>query len=367
MKLFNLVLSTLIPIMTATASDIPFYLGTYTNTPASQGIYRGTLNTETGALSPLTLAAATKNPSFLAFSPDRKFLYSVNETAVGAANSFRVEADGQLTHLNEQPSEGGAPCHLSVDPSGRNVLVANYSGGNVIVFPLQPDGSLGARTAIVPFSGKSAHPQRQDKPHAHSIYADADNHFVYACDLGTDSVWTFKFDPARGTLTPTDPPAGKVAPGAGPRHLAFAANGKIVYSINELDLTVTVFSRNPATGSLTAIQAITTLPEGASREGTSTAEIALHPNGRWLYASNRGHDSITVYAVAPDGKLSWVDNTPALVQQPRSFAIDPSGQWIVAAGQGDGKVAVLKIDPATGKLSATKNTLTTGAPVCVLF
>lgn len=370
MKLLQPILSILCTIMltsTTLASDIPFYLGTYTNTPPSQGIYLGTLNTNTGALGTLTLAGTIKNPSFVALSPNRRFLYAVAESPEGSVTAFRIEADGKLSLLNTQSSEGAAPCHLTVDSSGKNVLVANYNGGNVIVFPVQADGSLGVRTAIVPYTGTSIHPQRQNKPHAHSIYPSTDNRFVYSCDLGTDSIWSFRFDPAQGTLTPTEPPAAKVAPGAGPRHLAFSADGSFVYVINEMNLTVTTFARDAKTGALTELQTVTTMPEGAPREGVSTAAIVLHPNGRWLYASNRGHDSITIYAVGNDGKLTWIDNTPAQVKIPRCFAIDPTGQWIIATGQNDSAIAVLRIAPATGKLSSTDHKAAVGTPVCVVF
>ncbi len=369
MKLFTPLLSILTTLltMTATATDVRFYLGTYTNTPPSQGIYLGVFNTETGQLGPITLAAPAKNPSYIALSPNRRFLYAVTEAPEGAVSSFRVEADGKLTFLNTRSAEGAAPCHLSVDATGKNVLVANYNGGNVISFPVEADGSLGARTAMIAYTGSSVNAQRQSKPHAHSIYADADNRRVYSCDLGTDSVWIFQFDPARGTLTPNEPAAFKGTPGAGPRHLALAPNDKFYYLINEMALTVSVLARDEKTGALTEVQTISTMPEGVSREGTSTAAIKLHPNGRWLYASNRGHDSITLYAVGTDGKLTYVDNAPAGVQVPRDFSIDPSGQWILATGQKDGKVAVLRIDPATGKLSLTDQSATVGTTVCVLF
>lgn len=369
MKFLNPLLSifTALSIMTASASDVRFYLGTYTNTPPSQGIYLGVFDTETGKLGPIRLAAPAKNPSFVALSPDRRFLYAVTEAAEGSVSSFRVEADGKLTFLNTRPAEGAAPCHVSVDATGRNVLVANYNGGNVISFPVEADGSLGARSAMIAYTGSSVNPQRQSKPHAHSIYPDGDNRRVYSCDLGTDSVWIFQFDPARGTLTPNEPAAFKGTPGAGPRHLALAPNGKFYYLINEMALTVSVLARDGKTGALTEVQTITTMPEGASREGTSTAAIKLHPNGRWLYASNRGHDSITLYAVDTDGKLTFVDNAPAGVQVPRDFSIDPSGKWIIATGQKDGKVAVLQVDPATGKLSLTDQSATVGTPVCVVF
>jgi 6-phosphogluconolactonase len=364
--LLPLTLSVLMTV-SSLASDATFYLGTYTKSGKSKGIYVGKLDTETGKLGAVELAGEAKSPSFVALSPNQKSLYASLEDGGGSVGAFAVGADGKLKALNIQPSGGAGACHVWVDTTGKNVLAANYGGGSIIVFQTKPDGSLGERTAFVQFEGSGPDKGRQAKPHGHSIYTDATNKFVYSCDLGTDNVWIFKFDAEKGTLTPANPPSGKVPPGAGPRHFALSADGKHAYANNEMGLSVTAFSRDPATGSLTAMQTLPTLPEGANPKGVSTAEIFIHPTGKWLYVSNRAHDTIAVYAIGADGRLTWIENAPAAVKVPRGFGIDPSGKWMVTAGQDDNRIAVLKIDPATGKLSATDQSAEVGSPVCVLF
>lgn len=346
-------------------SEIPFYLGTYTNASGSKGIYLGRLDTETGKLAPLTLAAESRNPGFLAFSPGRKFLYVAMEDKESAVGAFRVNPDGTLAFLNQQPSGGAAACHVSVDATGRNVFVANYSGGNMACFRTNPDGSLGERTALVQFSDPV--PDRKKKSNGHAVYTDSSNRFVYACDLGTDQVWIFAFDAEKGSLAPLSPPSAGTPAGTGPRHLAIHPDGKFVYVNNEYGMSVTVFSRDPGTGALAELQNISTLPEGSPREKVSTAEIFFHPSGKWLYVSNRGHNSIASYSVGEDGRLALLEIVPLGVDHPRSFAIDPSGRWLIAAGMNSNKITVLKLDPATGKLSPTGETLDVPSPACVLF
>jgi len=350
------------------AKEVSFYVGTYTDHSTRQGIYRGMLDTDTGKLGPLTLAAQVKNPNFLALSPDGKFLYAAEGVAhqqmVGA---FAVEADGSLLALNEEPSGGEDTCHVAVDRTGRNVLVANYGSGSIACFRIKPDGSVGERTALIAFTGSGPNQARQKSPHAHSIYVSPDNAFVYACDLGTDRIWIFKLDAAHGTLTPNDPPSAQVPPGAGARHLVFSRDGRFVYVANEMGLSVTVFARNISDGSLTPLQTVPTLPPGTPAKDATVAEIALSPTGQWLYVSNRGCDTISVFAIDADGKLTLMQNAPALVKMPRHFALDPAGQWLITAGQKDNRIAVLKIDPKTGQLSATDQSATVGSPVCVLF
>lgn len=351
----------------ALAADATFYLGTYTKSGKSKGIYVGKLDTATGKLGAVELAGEAKSPSFVALSPNQKFLYASIEDGGGAVGAFAVGADGKLTTLNTMPSGGAGACHVWVDATGKNVLTANYGGGSIAVFQTRADGSLAERTAFVQFEGSGPDARRQEKPHGHAIYTDAANKFVYACDLGTDNVWTFKFDADKGTLSPANPAAGKVPPGAGPRHLALHPNGKFAYVNNEMALSVTAFSRDTTTGALTVLHTLPTVPEGTERKGLSTAEIFTHPTGKWLYVSNRGHDTIAVYAIGTDGKLAVVEYAPAQVKVPRGFGIDPTGRWLITAGQNDDRIAVLKIDPATGKLSATDQSAEVGSPVCVLF
>ncbi len=354
--------------MTALCQDARFYLGTNTGKTDSKGIFTGVLDTRTGALGGVELAAEANNPSFLALAPGGKFLFAALESAGGAVGAFRIGADGRLTSLNTAPSGGNGACHVSVDQAGRHVLVANYGGGNISCLPIQSDGSVGPATAFVQFSGSGPHPGRQQKSYAHAIYTDAVDTFVYACDLGSDKVWSFRYDKAAGTLTPTDPAAGLVPPGGGPRHLAIHPGGRFAYANNEMGLSVTAFSRNPATGILTALQTVPTSEKlTGPTDGVSTAEIICHPSGKWLYVSSRGDDIIAVYAIAPDGKLTLLENAPAGVQIPRGMGLDPTGQWLVVAGQKDNRLTVLKIDPTTGKLTPTGQSVETPSPICVVF
>lgn len=349
------------------AADGTFYLGTYTKSGKSKGIYVGKLDTETGKLGPVELAGEAKSPSFVALSPNQKFLYASIEDGGGSVGAFAVGADGKLKALNTLPSGGGGACHAWVDATGKNVFTANYGGGSIAVFQTKADGSLAERTAFVQFEGSGPDSRRQEKPHGHSIYTDAANKFVYSCDLGTDNVWIFKLDAEKGSLTPATPPSGKVPPGAGPRHLALHPNGKFAYVNNEMGLSVTAFSVDTASGALTPLHTLPTVPEGTDPKGVSTAEIFTHPTGKWLYVSNRAHDTIAVYAIGADGRLTWIENAPAQVKVPRGFGIDPTGKWLITAGQNDDRIAVLKIDPATGRLTATDQSAEVGSPVCVLF
>ncbi len=349
------------------AADATFYLGTYTKPGKSQGIYVGKLDTETGKLGPLKLAAEAQNPSFVTLSRNGKFLYAAIEAAGGAVGAFAVQSDGTLVALNQVSTGGAGACHVWVDSTGGTVFAANYGGGSIAAFPVKADATLGERSAFVQFEGSGPDLRRQEKPHAHSIYTGPANLFVYSPDLGTDNIWIFKFDEATSTLTPAQPPSGKVPPGSGPRHFAIHPNGKFAYANNEMGLSVTAFLRDRASGALKEIETVSTLPAGAARAGVSTAEIFCHPTGKWLYVSNRAHDTVAVYAVAADGKLTRIENAPAGVKVPRGFAIDPSGRWLIAGGQDDNRIAVHKIDPATGKLTLTSETAEVGSPVCVLF
>ncbi len=368
MSLVKALVFLLISGQNALMGDERVYVGTMTDHSTSQGIYFVNLETATGKLGPVNLAFDLKNPNFLALSLDRKFLYAAISTPGGSAvNAFAVQPDGSLKLLNERPSGGEGACHVSVDATGRNVFVANYAGGDIACFQTKPDGSLDQRTAFATFTGSGPNPTRQKKPYAHSIYPDPENKHVYACDLGSDSIWGFKFDAAHGTLTPLDPPAAKVPPGSGPRHLAFHPNGKFVYVANEMGHTIDTFSRDPASGRLTAIQNISTLPLTTDDKDVTVAEIACHPTGKWLYVSNRGCDTITQFEIGTDGKLKFVQTVPSVVKFPRSFAIDPSGQWMIAAGQKDNRIIVLKIDAVTGELTPTDQIADIPTPVCVLF
>ncbi|HEX8916423.1 MAG TPA: lactonase family protein [Humisphaera sp.] len=359
----------------ARAADAPLrvYFGTYTG-KVSKGVYVSTFDPATGKLSEPELAGETKSPSFLAIHPNKKFLYAVGEVGefngkkTGTVSAFAIDpATGKLTLLNTQSSGGTGPAHVSLAKDATHVLVANYGGGSVAALPVKADGSLAEPSAVVQHTGHGPNPSRQKEPHAHSINASPDGRFALAADLGLDKVFVYKLDPAKGALTPNDPPAGISPPGSGPRHLAFHPNGKLAFVINELTSTLTSFAYDAEKGALTEIQTLSTLPEGGHK-GNSTAEVVVHPNGKFVYGSNRGHDSIAAFAVdGATGKLTPLGQTPAGVKVPRNFSIDPSGTWLLAAGQSSNTVAVFKIDPATGKLTETGNPVSVPACVCIRF
>lgn len=351
------------------------YFGTYTG-EKSQGVYVSRLDRATGALTPPELAAATPSPSFLAVHPSRQYLYAVNEVRdfrgepVGSVSAFTIDAaSGKLTALNAQGSGGNGPAHLVVDRAGKNVLVANYGGGSVAVLPVGADGTLKPASAVVQHTGSSVHPKRQTKPYAHSINVDPANRFAYAADLGLDKVLIYRFDADKGSLVANDPPFASVQPGAGPRHFAFHPKGRFAYVINELLLTVTAFSHDGKSGALTELQTISTLPPGQAVEASySTAEVQVHPSGTFLYGSNRGHDSITVFAIdEASGRLTYVQNRPTQGSTPRGFGVDPTGAYLLAANQRSDSVVVFRIDQATGRLTPTGHTVTIGSPVSVKF
>lgn len=349
------------------------YFGTYTGTK-SKGIYRAELDMATGALSEPALAGETTNPSFLAIHPSRKYLYAVGELASignvkgGAVTAFAIDGKtGGLTQLNQQSSKGGGPCHLVVDKSGKNVLVANYGGGSVAALPIGADGKLGEATAFIQHQGSGANSKRQEAPHAHSINLDAANRFACAADLGLDKVLVYKFDATKGTLTPNDPPATSVAPGSGPRHFAFHPTGRFAYVINEMALTVTAFSYDAEKGILTEIQTIPTTPDGV-KPGYSTAEVQVHPSGKFLYGSNRGHHSLAIFTIdSATGKLTAVGHQPTGGKTPRNFGIDPTGTFVLAANQDSDTVVVFRVDQKTGELKPTGHSVAVGGPVCVKF
>jgi 6-phosphogluconolactonase len=365
------VLSALLFVVAAaisSAAEAPFYVGTYTKPGGSQGIYRVTLDLDSGKLSEPKLAAESKNPSFLAAHPSGRYLYAANEGDDGpSVSAYAVQPDGTLKSLGQRSSKGAGPCHVWVDSTGRDVLVANYGGGSIACLPIMGDGSVGEATAFIQHTGSSVDPGRQKEPHAHSVYTDSSNRLVYACDLGTDKVYIYRFDAAKGTLTPNDPAAGEVPPGSGPRHFAFHPNGGFAYVINEMKSTVTAFKHDAKTGALEAIQNISTLPADF-RGNSSTAEIFVHPGGKFLYGSNRGHDSIAVFSIdQASGKLTLVEITPSGGKVPRNFAIDRTGQWLITAHQQTDDLYSFKIDQQTGKLTATGSSAKVPAAVCVLF
>ncbi len=357
-------------------SSTRVYVGTYTGgTNGSKGIYKLDLDLSTGKLSAPELVAETPSPSFLAIHPSRKFLYSVSETAdfqgkkSGAVAAFAIDpSTGGLTPLNVRSSLGAAPCHLVVDKSGKALLLANYTGGSVTALPIDADGKLGEPSCSIQHTGTSVDKARQEAPHAHSINLDAANKFAVAADLGLDKVLVYRFDPEKAMLTPNDPPFTSVSPGSGPRHFAFHPDGKHAYVINEMKLTVTAFTYDPAKGTLTETQTISTLPPNTNQPGLSTAEVQVHPTGKFLYGSNRGHDTLAIFAIdGASGKLTAVGHQSTGGKTPRNFGIDPSGAFVVAANQDSDSIVVFRVDPATGKLSETGHSAKVPKPVCVKF
>lgn len=353
--------------LAAHCAQARFYLGTFTRGGKSEGIYTALLDSSTGHLSPITLAAKANNPGYLALSPGGSHLYAITSDSGGSVAAFVIGKDGALSLLNSVPTAGAGPAHLSVDPSGGNVLVANYSGGNISCIKIRPDGSLGSLTATINFQGSGPDPDRQKKPFAHYICADSAGNFVYACDLGTDHVWTYRFDAAAGTFAALADSQGKVPPGSGPRHLAFGPGENHAYVNGEMGRNVTAFRRDKSTGALTPIQTLPLVPEAGPGNGILTAEIVCHPSGKWLYVSSRGDDIIAVFAIGADGRLSFVQDVPCLVKTPRGFGIDPTGKWLIAAGQDNDQIAVLAIAAETGKLTPAGQQAQAPSPVCVVF
>lgn len=343
------------------------YVGTYTDC-GSRGIYRSSLDRESGALTQPLLAAETENPSFLTFHPSGRVLSAVNEVDRGAVTAFRVDpASSQLTLLNQQPSAGADPCHLVVDRQGRNLLVANYTVGSVAVLPLDTDGRLRPASAIRQHAGGGPVPARQEGPHTHAVALDAAEQFAFAIDLGADQIFVYRYGAAAGTLDPNDPGAAPLEPGSGPRHVAWHPRGKFLYSINELRSTLTSFTYNALRGTLETVQTVSMLPAGVSRASIA-AEIAISPDGRFLYGSNRGHDSIAVFAIeTASGTLVPRGHVPSGGRTPRHLAIDPLGRWLLVANQDSDAITSFRIDGASGVPSPAGKGATISKPVCVLF
>lgn len=361
----------LAPVSRADVGDRMWvFVGTYTQ-GASEGIYVLQLDLETGKLEQKSVAK-TENPSFVAIHPNSRFIYAVNEVSdfggkkAGAVSAFQFNSEtAELTLLNQQTSKGATPCHLVVDQTGKCVTAANYGGGSVVSYKVKKNGRISKPVSFIQHEGSSVNPQRQEGPHGHSINIDATNQFAVAADLGLDKLLVYKVDAKKGTLTANEPASTSVAPGAGPRHFAFHPNGRNAYVINELLRTVTAFDWDAKKGTLKEIQTLSTLPEGAPAQG-STAEVQVHPSGKFVYGSNRGHDSIAVYSVdAKTGKLTWVENEPTGGKTPRNFGIDPTRTFVLAANQSTDNIVVFRIDQKTGALEATGQEIRIPTPVCV--
>ena len=325
-------------------------------------------------LVPLGLAADTPNPSFIELDLKRRRLFCVNGVQTfegkptGAVSAFAIDPDtGKLTLLNQRSSTGSGPCHLVLDKEGRNLLVANYSGGNVAVLPVGPDGRLGEATAVVQHTGKSVNPDRQEGPHPHCVTLDPANRFAFVCDLGLDKVLIYRFDAEQGKLTPSEPAFASLKPGAGPRHLTFHPGGRFAYVVNELDSTITAFAYLPETGALRELQTVSTLPP--YYDGPNfPAEIGIKPSGEYLYASNRGHESLVVFGIDRDkGTLKYIEEQNSGGKTPRHFGIEPSGKHLAIANQDSDTLLVCRIDPENGRLKPSGVFAQAPSPVCVKF
>ncbi|HKF41408.1 MAG TPA: lactonase family protein [Candidatus Acidoferrum sp.] len=345
-------------------------IGTYTNNTRSQGIYAAEFDPDSGKLKLKGLAAATPDPSWIVIHPNGRFVYAANESGKQSmVTAFTLDTkNAKLTQLNQLPALGEDPCYLSFDKAGKFLFVANYTSGNVVVFPIQPDGSLGPHTALVKDAGSlGPNKARQEGPHAHWIGVSPDNHFVFVSDLGLDAVLSYRFDAVKGTLTPNHPPMAQLASGSGPRHLAFAPNGKYVYVISELNATITAFSYDPSQGSLFEMQIVSTLANLVAGSRNDAAEISVSPDGNNLYVSNRGPDTISAFAVSStDGSLTHTGDYPT-EKEPRHFTIDPSGRFLLAENQNSNSVTAFRIDPASGALSRGSQVGDIPSPVCLAF
>jgi 6-phosphogluconolactonase len=345
------------------------YVGTYTG-EKSKGIY--VFDFYEGNASSARVAAETANPSFLAVGPAEDFLYAVNEISnyegqkTGAVSAFSIDRkNGRLAFLNQVSSRGADPCYVTLDVTGKYVLAANYTSGTVAVFPRRRDGTLGGPTAVLQHTGHGPNRERQEGPHAHQVVLSRDDRFAIAVDLGLDKLLVYRFDSASGTLKPNDPPFSTVEPGSGPRHLAFRPDGRFAYVLAEMGSTITAFAFDSATGVLRKLQSVSSLPAGFKGQN-GAAEIVVHPSGKFLYASNRGDNSIVVFAVGSDGKLTFLERTPTQGKTPRGFSIDPTGAYLLAANQGSDTIVVFHIG-RDGRLKPMGTIVNVPSPVAVQF
>jgi 6-phosphogluconolactonase len=349
------------------AADMHVFFGTHRSGPGI-GFSKAHFDSDTGVLTKPEFVVEAQEPAFFVIHPDGRHLYSCNSGGPGGVSAYEIEPKtGHLTLLNKELSGGDDANYVCLDHTGRYLFVANYTGGSIAAFALKSDGSIGARTAFVQHTGRSIDPKRQTHPYAHSIIIDPGNRFVLVGDLGLDKVLVYRFEEKTGALTPNDPPFATVKPGAGPRHVTFHPNGRFVYVINEMGCTVTAFAWDATRGALAELQTISTLP--ADFKGTNTcAEIRVHPNGRFLYGSNRGHDSIAVFSVDPgSGRLALIGHVPSQGKTPRNFEFDPTTRWMIVTNHGSDNAVVFRVDDATGQLTPTGQPVPVPYPFCERF
>jgi 6-phosphogluconolactonase len=360
-----------LPVVAPQSSKFRVYIGTYSGAK-SKGIYVSDFDAATGKLSKPQVAAELTNPSFVAIDPQANRLYAVGEVAdfqgkkEGVVSSLEIdEKTGKLRLINQESSGGAGPCHVGVSPDGKVVAAANYGGGSVCSLAVGKDGKLESRT-FIQHEGKGGTP-RQTEPHAHSINFSADGKFALAADLGLDKILQYKVN-ERGELSPNDPPFAKLPPGSGPRHFAFHPSGKYAFVINEMNMTMTPLKYDAEKGTLTPLETVSTVPEGTKGDGLSTAEVQVHPSGKFVYGSNRGHDTIAVFQFdEKTGKLKLVQNQGEGIKTPRNFGIDPTGRFALVANQSGDSVIVFKINQDSGELTPTEEQIEVGTPVCVKF
>ncbi|MFK7911010.1 MAG: lactonase family protein [Akkermansiaceae bacterium] len=365
--LFVTLITTASIVTMAAAATTTVFIGT-----GKKGIFTATLDQNKGTLATPVLAAEVNSSGFLVKHPKNSILYSTAEVEkkAGRVVAYKIEQEGKLTELNQQPTKGSKLCHVSLDSTGKILMGANYREGYVVSYPIQADGSIGKMASKHVHEGKGAHPKRQTKPHAHSIYSGPDNKYAYAPDLGIDKVMIYQLDSATAKLTSSGSAASP--PGAGPRHMKFGKDGKQAYVLNELTLSISVYDRDAASGNLKPVQLVSTLPEGETTEQRSCSEIRVSQDGKFIYCANRdlteqGRDSLSVFSVAEDGKITRIQTIGAEVWIPRNINLDPSGKWLLVAGQKSNDVPVFKIDPNTGILSYTGQEITVPTPMCIEF
>ncbi len=358
------------------------YVGTYTEPirfgtgkileGKGEGIYLYEMDPSTGAMSARGITTGVVNPSYLAFGPGNRFLYAVNELksyegqASGSISAFAVDGkSGALTFLNRQLTLGTDPCHVTIDPAGRHALVANFMSGSVCVLPIRADGSLGAASDFRQHKGSSVDPARQSGPHAHAVTLDAAGRFAFVPDLGIDRVVVYRYQSEEGKLLPKESAWVRTKPGAGPRHLVFHPGGGNAYLINELDSTLTAYRYDPTEGMLQEIHSVPTLPPGFS--GSSTcADVHVTPDGSFLLGSNRGHDSLVIYRIAPaDGRLTYAGHWPSGGRTPRNFALDPAGRFALVANQDTDTIVTFRIASRSIGLGEAVQVTPVPTPVCV--
>jgi len=351
----------------ARGADLFVYFGSHRTGPGI-GFSLAHFDTDTGVLTTPEFLLEAQAPAFFTLAPDGRHLYTCNSGSPGGLSAFAIEPHtGRLTLVNRVLAGGGDTSYVCLDQTGRFALAANYQGGNVAVFALRPDGAIGDWTAFAQHTGSSVNPQRQTHPYAHSIIVDPTNRFALVADLGVDKLYVYRFDEKTGALTPNDPSFANIAPGSGPRHVKFHPNDRWVFLLNEIACTIVVFGWDSAKGTLTERQTISTLPADFKPENTC-AEIEVHPNGRFLYATNRGHDSLAVFAIDPtNGQLTFVEHASSRGKWPRNFAFDPTGNWIVCTNHNSDNAVVFRVDADTGHLTPVGKPVAVPSPFCERF